>query len=126
MISALKQMFHKDNRVIALVFQDGTVQIFDKKSIGELSIISDYINEDLSLVGDHTDSIQTRTVDLYEDSMVYPQQTLYSIPYDIHKRPERTPLIPESVWKTVWNFLEGAKGEVTAGSPHTFKIKASV
>lgn len=126
MFASFKDLFTKNKRVLALVFQDGTVHVFTKQTFDWSSPVASFVDHDLSLVGvDDKMSVQSMEVDIYDDVIHYPHQTLYSIPYDAQRKPERTSILPESVWLVVWNYLEGAKGEMTPLSPNTFKMKAS-
>lgn len=107
-------MFFKDkkDRVIAFVKHDGEVLIFTKNNfIRNGSEITDYVSDDLKLFDKSNDEVQILKTNIYEDVVHMPEQTIYSIPYNANKVPDRNALIPKDVFNIVWDYLEGAKGE---------------
>ena len=102
----------KKDRAVAFVMDNGEVLIFTKNNfIRNKSEITDYVSDDLKLFDKDNDDVQILKVNIYEDVIYMPEQTLYSIPYNANKVPDRSALIPKEVFNIVWNYLEGAKGE---------------
>ena len=112
MLKTLSKLFSTEKRVLAVVFNDGKVLIFNEKNFDRLSHLSSYVTDDLKIVGQETDGVQSAKIDYYDGMISIPDQTLYSIPYDQEKRPDSSPLLPNSVRNAVWNFLEGAEDKV--------------
>lgn len=107
-------MFFKDkkDRAVAFVKHDGEVLIFTKDNFRRSeSEITDYVGDDLKLFDKGHDEVQILKANIYEDVLHMPDQTLYSIPYNANKVPDRSALIPKEVFNIVWDYLEGAKGE---------------
>lgn len=107
-------MFFKDkkDRAIAFVKHDGEVLVFTRDNFKRnKSEITDYVSDDLELFDKRHDEVQVLKVNIYEDVVYMPEQTLYSIPYNKNKIPDRNTLVPTEIFNIVWNYLEGAKGE---------------
>lgn len=101
----LKALFKKQNRVLALVHADGTVEIVDEKNSKNHPAM-DFAESDYSLTG-LTGDVQMKKVNIYEDNCVVPDQTLYSVPFSDDKRPYMDKSLPKAVYNVIWNFLEG-------------------
>jgi len=112
MLKTLSKLFKQENRVLALVFSDGKVLMFDAKNFDHLSHLGSYVTDDLEIIGQEGKGIQSAKVDYYDAAISMPEQTLYSIPYDQEKRPDNSPLLPTSIRNAVWNYLEGAESQV--------------
>ena len=112
MLKTLSRLFSTEKRVLAVVFNDGKVLIFNEKNLEHGSHLSTYVTDDLKIVGKEVDGVQSAKIDYYDGMIAMPDQTLYSIPYDQEKRPDTSPLLPKSVRNAVWNFLEGAEDKV--------------
>lgn len=112
MMKSLSKMFSTEKRVLAVVFHDGKVLIFNEKNFERNSHLSTYVTNDFEIIGKEADGIQSTKIDYYDGMIHMPEQTLYSIPYDKEKRPDSSPLLPKSVRNAVWNYLEGASDKV--------------
>lgn len=112
MLKTLSRLFSTEKRVLAVVFNDGKVLIFNEKNFERSSHLSSYVTDDLEIIGNEADGVQSTKIDYYDGVIHMPEQTLYSIPYDTEKRPDTSPTLPKSVRNAVWNFLEGAEAQV--------------
>lgn len=101
----LNALFKKQNRVLALVYADGTVEVIDNKNSKNHPAM-DFAESDYSITGLKGD-VQVKTVNIYEDTCVVPDQTLYSVRFADDKRPYMDKSLPKSVYNVIWNFLEG-------------------
>lgn len=120
-------LFNKTNRIVALVSADGTVEVYTKENFNATSALYPYLDNDLNILeANEKLGIQYKIVNIYEDVMHTPDQTVYSIPYSINKMPDRSPIVPKEVFNIVWDYLEGAKG-VKEANKFTLKsiVKAS-
>lgn len=112
MFKSLTKMFTTEKRVLAVVFTDGRVSIFNEKNFERNSQLATYVTNDLEIVGQESEGVQKRKIDYYDGMIAMPEQTLYSIPYNREKRPDASPILPKSVHNAVWNYLEGAEAQV--------------
>lgn len=102
----------KRERAVAFVSHNGEVLVFTKDNFKRNeSEVTDYVEDDLNLFEKDDDKVQVMIVNIYEDVLHMPNQTLYSIPYGQSKVPDRDPQISKEIFNIVWNYLEGAKGE---------------
>lgn len=117
------KLFNKNKRVAALVFNDGKVLVFTEDNFKRYeSEITDHVHDDLTIDDIHDKGIQVKEINIYEDVLDCPNQTLYSIPYNKNKIPERSSRVPKEILDIVWNYLEGAKGKE---KENTFHLKKS-
>lgn len=122
----LKSLFNQPvNRVVALVYPDGKVELFTKDELTMNSTIFSFVNPDMTISGlPKTSDIQFMEVDIYDGVIDYPPQFLYSIPFRQDKIPLRNKLVPTDLFNTVWNFLEGSQGMKTDTCNHTFIVNS--
>jgi hypothetical protein len=103
---------NKTNRVVAFVSFDGTVEVYTKENFNSSSVLFPFLDANLNILDSSEQlGIQYKTLNVYEDVMHAPDQTIYSIPYSINKMPDRSTIVPKDVFNIVWNYLEGAKGK---------------
>lgn len=112
MLKMLSKLFSTEKRVLAVVFDDGRVLIFNEKNFERNSHLASYVTDDFEIIGKQVDGVQSAKIDYYDGMVHMPDQTLYSIPYDQEKRPDTSPSLPKSVRNAVWNYLEGAEDKV--------------
>lgn len=112
MVKMLSKLFGTEKRVLAVVFDDGRVWMFDEKNLERASQLASYVTDDFEIIGNEIEGVQSAKIDYYDAAMHMPPQTLYSIPYNQEKRPDTSPSLPTSVRNAVWNYLEGAADKV--------------
>lgn len=112
MLKTLSKLFSTEKRVLAVVFKDGKVLIFNEKNFDRYSHLASYVTDDLEIIGQNSEGVQSAKIDYYDAQLAMPEQTLYSIPYDQEKRPDNSPSLPASIRNAVWNYLEGAESKV--------------
>lgn len=101
----IAHLFKKDSRAVALVYANGSVEMFTSKTI-ENHPVKDFLESDLS-IADAKGDVQIKEIDVYEGQLGDTFQTLYSISYNSDKRPHSDSRVPRSVHNALWNFLEG-------------------
>lgn len=123
MFTTLKKLFtpQKETRLVVLAYHDGKIEIFTTPEEIARSAIYSYVDGDMKIVGlNKRQEVQSMEIDIYEDVAVHPKQMLYSIVYSNEKVPAGRQILPLTLYNTVWNFLEGAKG--IAEKPATFHV----
>ena len=89
MFKYIKSLFSQPvNRVVALVYPDGKVEIFTKDELTIDSTVFSFVNPDMTIAGlPKTSDIQVMEVDIYDGAIDYSPQSLYSIPFRQDKMP---------------------------------------
>lgn len=126
MFKYIKSLFSQPvNRVVALVYPDGKVELFTKDELTINSTVFSFVNPDMTIAGlPESSDVQVMEIDIYDGVIDYPSQLLYSIPFRQDKMPIRNKIIPTDLFNAVWNFLEGSQGMKTNTCYHTFIVNS--